>query len=54
MFTVQEELENGNPVGDGKKTYEPEDYSGSDSEEDDGRYGARRRKPDKPSNRGAK
>lgn len=34
--------------------YEPEDYSGSDSEDDDVRYGARRRKPDKGPNRGTK
>lgn len=51
---LQEEFENGNPQEDGKKMFDPEDYSGTDSDEDEVQYGARRRKPDKAALRGNK
>jgi hypothetical protein len=54
IFFLQEETENGNPQEDGKKMYEQEEYSGTDSDEDEVQYGARRRKPDKGPFRGNK
>ncbi|KAK4015632.1 hypothetical protein OUZ56_030607 [Daphnia magna] len=51
---LHEEFENGNPQEDGKKMFDPEDYSGTDSDEDEVQYGARRRKPDKAALRGNK
>ncbi|EFX69271.1 hypothetical protein DAPPUDRAFT_228726, partial [Daphnia pulex] len=51
---LDEETENGNPQEDGKKMYEQEEYSGTDSDEDEVQYGARRRKPEKGTFRGNK
>jgi hypothetical protein len=51
---LQEETENGNPQEDGKKMFEQEEYSGTDSDDDEVQYGARRRKPEKGTFRGNK